>query len=143
MKPIYIVITLTLLFSSTVKAEYESALSVVESGLNAYKTKGARAAITTWIKGSGVEGSQQALSQTSSLQAIEVYFGKYQSYDIISENKMTKNIHSFLFVLNYEKGPLYAKMQTYKMTNGNWVASTFSFNSTPKDFFPDYIIYGK
>ena len=57
--------------------------SDVKQGLEAYSAGGAKAAIETWIKGSGLEGSKAAVAQANVMRQVEDFYGKYEGYDIV------------------------------------------------------------
>ena len=65
--------------SSKAGSPGEKLAPIVLSGLEAYKNKGLEEAVKAWIKGSGIDGSKEALAQANNLRQIEDYYGKYRS----------------------------------------------------------------
>ena len=139
----FLLLLLTFTFSSATFAAGKSAQDLVESGLKAYAKNDARAAIQIWIKGSGLEGSKNALSQANSLKQIEDYYGKYENYEIVRSHKLSKRSTIILFVMNYSKGITYAKFQAYKTKSNVWVATEFKFHTEAARIWPKADVYGK
>jgi hypothetical protein len=132
-----------LVFSSIATASDKPATSIVIEGLNGYSKAGASAAIETWMKGSGLEGSKEALSQANVLRQVEDYYGKYEGYEIIKDNKISGRSHMVVFVINYEKGPLFGRFQSYLSNSGKWVATEFKFHTEAALVLPKNIVYGE
>lgn len=125
-------------------AEAETpATSIVVSGLEAYKTGGATEAIQGWIKGSGLEGSKEALSQANVLRQVEEFYGEYQGFDIIRDHEMSPRVHMIVFVMNYEKGPLFSRFQSYLSDSGKWVATEFKLHTEANMILPNNVVFGR
>ena len=129
------------LFSSTAFAT-NSPEALVENGLKAYISNGAKAAIVEWIKGSGMDGSTQALSQAGALTQIEAYFGDVEGYEVLGVNEITKRSSMTLFVINYQKGAAYGRFQSYKKSDGTWVVTEFNFNTEAVQAWPSTVVFG-
>jgi hypothetical protein len=63
-------VTLTAQVSKT-GSSAEAPAPIVIGGLEAYKSKGPEEAVKAWIKGSGIDGSKDALAQANTLRQIE------------------------------------------------------------------------
>ena len=118
-----------LLFPSISFAVSKTAEEIVEKGLSAYKEEGAKAAIVEWIKGSGLENSKRALSQSNHLAQIEDYYGPYFGSEIIEVNAVSERSKMILFVINYENGIAYGRFQAYQSKEKGWVATEFTFHT--------------
>lgn len=114
---------------------------IVANGLSAYKEGGAKSAIEAWIKGSGIEGSKEALAQANMLIQISDYYGKYLDYELVKKNPISKTTSVSLVVINYEKGSVFAKFFTYIKPDGKEVVLTFNFNTNADAIFPSTTIY--
>ena len=123
-------------------AHAEKIPSILESGLKSYKESGPKAAIESWIKGSAIDGSKDALSQANMLRQIEDYFGKYQGYDLYKSNDLGPKSHLYLITMNYAKGVLFAKFFTYKPDNSEEIIQTFNFHTEVDQVWPSYMVYG-
>lgn len=110
--------------------------------LHCNKESGAKPALEAWIKGSGIDGSKEALAQANMLAQIGEYYGKYLSYELVKSNKISKNTNVYLVVINYEKGSVFAKFFTYVTPNGKEVMQTFNFNTNADLVWPSNAIYG-
>ena len=104
-----------------------SARALVERGLNAYLKDGATAAIQAWIKGSGLEGNTQSISQANTLRQFEDFYGKPESFDVIRENVIAPRSQMVIFAVNYTKGILFGRFQAYQTKSGEWVATEFKY----------------
>ncbi|MES9969027.1 MAG: hypothetical protein ABW092_03275 [Candidatus Thiodiazotropha sp.] len=143
MHKLILVLAFSLLTPLTCFAENDDATSIVKRGLDAYAKEGARAAIQSWIKDSGLEGSKEALAQANMLRQIEDYYGEYTGYDIVMENKITERVHTIVFVMNYDKGPLFGRFQSYRSNSGKWVATEFKFDTEAVMILPKSIVFGE
>jgi len=131
-----------LLFATTAHATNKTAEELVINGLTAYQNNDARAAIQTWIKGSGLEGSKEALSQANTIKQIEDFYGAYESYEIVKSHKISKRSTMVLFVMNFNKGITYVRFQVYKTKDGSWVATEFKFHTEASQIWPLSDVYG-
>ncbi len=122
--------------------EDNSPTQIIERGLTAYKKSGAKAAVKAWIQGSAIEGSKEALSQANNLRQIEDFYGKYDSFEIIRTNKITKKVAIVSLVINYQNGPLFARFDTFKNNKGQWVVATFNFHTKITQILSQEMVFG-
>jgi len=101
---------------------------VLVAGFKAYLEKGPEDAVRVWIKGSGIDDSKDALSQANSLRQVQDFYGSYRSFDVFKTRMVTSRVEAFYLVMNYDKGPLFAKFFFYKTEQG-WVLVNFNFNT--------------
>jgi len=138
-----LVLILALFMPLTSHAENTDATSIVTRGLGAYAKGGAKAAIESWIKGSGLEGSKEALSQANVLRQVEDFYGEYEGHDIIKDHQISERVHMIIFVMNYKKGPLFGRFQSYRSNSGQWVATEFKFHTEAALILPNNVVYGE
>jgi hypothetical protein len=117
-------------------AQNPTAISLVESGVTAYLKGDATAALKAWIKGSSIEGNQEALSQANLFRQIEDLYGKPQGYDLISEVPLTEKVKIVYFVLNMQRGAVFCRFQVYKTPQGNWISGRFDFHTEASKILP-------
>jgi len=122
-------------------AQQPTARAMVESGSTAYLKDGASAAVGAWLKGSALEGNTQATSQANSLRQIEDFYGKPEGIELISESAISKRSKVILAVINYEKGPVFARFFSYQLKNGNWILTEFKFQTEANLIFPEQVLY--
>jgi hypothetical protein len=122
-------------------AQTQTARALVEEGAAAYLKDGANVAINSWLKGSALEGNTQATSQANTLRQIEDFYGKPESYETISESSISARSKLILFVINFQKGPLYARFQVFQLASGKWVSTEFKFQTEAAKLFPDQMLY--
>jgi hypothetical protein len=120
---------------STSKHSNDDVPSIIVSGMDAYKTKGPDEAVKTWIKGSPVEGSKEALSQSNNLRQIQDFYGSYQSFDLISMRELSPSVRIYYLAMNFDKGPLFAKFILYRAEQG-WILTSFLFNTSDTAILP-------
>jgi hypothetical protein len=109
---------------------------VIVSGLDAYKAEGPDAAVKAWIKGSPVEGSKEALSQANNLRQVQDFYGTYKTFHLIQSRNLGPTSRMVYLVLDYEKGPLFAKFLVFRAEQG-WIVASFSFNTHPEAILPE------
>lgn len=117
------------------------ARQLVESGATAYIKEGASSAIAVWLKGSALEGNTQATSQANALRQVEDFYGKPESFETISESTVSSRSKIILFVINFHKGPLYARLQAFQLTSGQWILTEFQFKTEASAIFPTSALY--
>jgi hypothetical protein len=109
--------------------------SFVTSGLSAYKAKGPDEAVKVWIAGSPIDGSTGALTQANNLRQIQDFYGAYKAYEYVSSRSISPSTQVFYLVMNFEKGPLFAKFVAYKISK-DWILTSFDFNTKEEMIFP-------
>lgn len=134
---------ISVVFASYSVAQENEPISVIEKGLNAYKNKGAKAAVEAWIQGSALEGSKEALSQANNLRQIEDFYGTYEDFEIIKINNLSKRMVIVAMVLNYQNGPLFSRFDLFKNSEGKWVIAVFDFHTKSTEIFPSDIVFGQ
>ena len=133
---------LALFFVTTTGLAASSAIGVAERGLAAYVKEDATAAVRGWLQGSALEGNTQAMTQANSLRQVEDFYGKAESFQILSDHGISERSRMVYFVINYAKGPAYARMQAYRLTSGQWVSTEFKFHTEAAQIFPAHIALG-
>ncbi|WP_310601483.1 hypothetical protein [Desulfobulbus sp.] len=133
----------SVVLSTSAFAVEPGAKAFVERGLSAYLTDGPDAAIKAWLKGSGMEGNTQALTQANSLRQIEDFYGKPESYDIVKENTISPRSVMVVFTINHAKGIVFGRFQVYRTKSGEWVATEFKFNTEAAVLLPPEMVFGK
>jgi len=108
---------------------------VMVSGLDGYKTKGAEEAVRLWVKDSPLEGSNDNATQISVLRQAEQSYGAYQWYELISTRAVSPRTMVIYLVLDYERGPLFARFTLYH-SNHRWIMTYFDVNSREENIFP-------
>ncbi len=105
----------------------------VAAGLDAFRASGPEAAVTAWVRGGPHDGSKDALGQAASLRRVQVYFGPFDSYDVVAIRDVTPTVRLVFVVMNFKNGPLFAKFVAFK-GNGSWVLTQIDFE--PKHLWP-------
>jgi hypothetical protein len=108
---------------------------IVVLGLEAYKSSGPEEAVRAWTKGSAIDGSKDAISQANLLRQIQEFYGAYRAFEIVSTTDLSPKTRVVYLVLDFEKGPLFAKFVVYRSGQG-WVLAYFNFNTKEELVFP-------
>lgn len=108
---------------------------IILSGFDAYKAEGPDAALKAWVKGGPVDGSKDALSQANVLRQVQDYYGTYKAFDLIRVRTLTPTTRILYFVIDFEKGPLFAKFIAYRTDQG-WIITYFTFNTKDEIIIP-------
>lgn len=132
-----------LLASLAVQAQAPSPKAVFANGVQAYMKGGANAAINEWLKGSALEGNPQATSQANSMRTIEDFYGKPEGHEILSESPVSERSVMLLAVINFQKGPVYARFQLYKLATGSWVVTEFKVHTDATQLFPNSALFDR
>jgi len=108
---------------------------IVLSGLQAYRDGGPDAALRAWTKGSPLEGSKDALSQGNILRQVQDYYGTYRGFEVVSTRDISPKTRVVYLVLDFDKGPLFAKFVTYR-SEQDWILAYFNSNTKEELVFP-------
>lgn len=138
---IAVFVLLSVLTQPSFAQQKASARTLVERGLNAYLKDGATAAIQAWLKGSGLEGNTQALTQANNLRQFEDFYGKPESFNIVRENVITPRSQMIVFAVNYARGILFGRFQAYETKSGEWVTTEFKFHTEAAAVLPPEIVF--
>jgi hypothetical protein len=109
---------------------------VILSGMEAYKSDGPEAAVKAWIQGSALDGSKDALSQGTLLREVQDFYGSYKSFDVIRSRNLTPTTRIIYIILDYEKGPLFARFVVYRVEQ-RWILVSFIFNTKLEVIAPE------
>ena len=113
----------------------EALPTIIVSGLDAYKDKGPDEAVRAWIKGSPIDGSKEALSQANNLRQVQDFYGAYRAFEVIGTRDLSPRTRIFYLILDFDKGPLFAKFVVYQSDQG-WILTSFDFNTKEQAILP-------
>jgi hypothetical protein len=119
-----------------------SPAGVAQRGLDAYLKGDASAAVNGWLQGGALENNPQALTQANSMRQIEDFYGKPVSYQMLGEHSISERARMVYFVINYAKGPAFARMQVYQVGSGQWVSTDFKFHTEAAQVLPAHMATG-
>ena len=107
--------------------------------LAVYKAKGVQEFIKTLVKDGPMEGNVEIKTQIATLEKIELYYGKYQSYDILNIKRLSDSIRLVYLIINFEKGAVFGKLVAFKNKNKETVTS-FVFHTKPEKVLPEALL---
>jgi len=108
---------------------------IIADGMAAYAIKGPEEAIKVWLRNGPLDGDKGALSQGNTLRQIQDFYGSYESYDVIKAYNRSERVRIVYLVINFEKGPVYAKFTCYK-SEREWLVIDFLLNTKDKEVLP-------
>lgn len=111
--------------------------------MNAYAKEGGTAAIQALLENGPLDGNKASLTQANSLRQVEDFYGKYESFDVVTEKSLSPRVHMIFFIMNYSRGMLYGRLMGYKTASGQWVTTDFKFNTEVSELFPPQIFFEK
>ncbi len=111
--------------------------AVVLAGLEAYKAKGPEEAVKTWLKGSPIETSRDALNQSTNLLQIQDYYGAYLGFELLPTRVISAKTKVIYMVLDYDKGPFFANFMVSHAQQA-WIMTSFIFNTQEEAVFPSH-----
>jgi hypothetical protein len=117
------------------KRAIESLPPIIASGLQAYKDKGPDEAVRAWIKGSALDGNKDALTQANNMRQFQDFYGAYRSFEVISTRNISSKTQVIYMVLEYDKGPIFAKFIIYR-PDKDWIMVNFKFNTKEDVILP-------
>jgi hypothetical protein len=109
--------------------------AVIVAGLDAYKAKGPGEAIKVWVRNGPLDGDTATLSQADGLQQVQNVYGAYQSFDVMSSRDLSPRVRIVYMVMNYEKGPLFARFVCYR-SDREWTVTNFVLNTLDTEVLP-------
>jgi hypothetical protein len=107
----------------------------VVNGFNSYKSVGPEAALKAWTEFSALENSKESADQVSYLHQVQGLYGPFEGYDFISSRLLTPRTRIVYVVMNYERGPLFAKFVIYRAAQ-RWLLSGIDFNLREEMILP-------
>jgi hypothetical protein len=104
---------------------------VIFTGFHAFRDKGAIEALREWAKGGPIEGKPDVLIPIGSLRQAADKFGAFKDFDVLGMQEISPRVRNYYLVLNYERGPLFAKFAMYRSEDAGWVllGLTLDFDS--------------
>ena len=69
------------------------------------------------------------------LRQIQDYYGTYRAFEIVSTKDLSPKTRVIYLVLDFEKGPLFAKFVVYRSGQA-WILAYFNFNTKEELVFP-------
>lgn len=105
---------------------------IVRAGLEAYKLRGATAAVAMWMKDSPITDLSDV---TRGLEQIETVYGKMVGYEPLETVAFGSYASRTYLVILFDKGPVYARFDCY-MPKDQWIVTAFLFNTKPELILP-------
>lgn len=122
-------------FAAAQDAPAPSLPSIVAAGLDAYHSGGPDEAMRAWLRGSPIEGSNDAVTQAHALHAAQELYGNYRGFEPIGIKSFSSGTRTVYLVLDFDKGPLFARFLLYRSGAG-WIVTSLAFNPDPNQVLP-------
>lgn len=133
------IVLLALLLASCSGSEEEKLPKIITDGFEMYQKKGADWAINTWGSSWSEEYSSSKNILRNSLIENEKNFGAFKGFDPVKTVAIGKKYQQHYVTLLYEVSPVFAVFTTYQNPKDEWVVMNISWNSEPKEIFPEKI----
>ena len=111
------------------------AITAFSAATQIYVKQGNEAFIQYFGKDDPLADDKKTLGQAQGLQQIEQAFGSLQSSTVLSTKELGPRTCYLVGVLEYEKGPAFARITYYRGTKGINATSWF-FKTEPETFLP-------
>lgn len=131
-----IIFAYSLITARVVLAE-DRDLKIIISGFEDYKAFGNKKALHSWLKFGPQEDTDYSASLIEILSRTEKLYGDYKSYEVLKKYKWSNNVTYFFIVINYEKGPLFAKFMLYNFRNDN-ITYAIQLDTNPEIIIPEF-----
>lgn len=112
---------------------------IVVDGLEKYQFSGAAVAVPVWLQFGGPRIQERAAGYVDALREAEDYYGKFVGYHVVDSQKLTPATSVVYLVLNYERGPLFARFRVYEYKNTQYVTE-FATALTVEAVFPERLL---
>ena len=112
---------------------------IVVDGLEKYQFSGAAVAVPVWLQFAGPRIQERAAGYIDALREAEDYYGKFVGYHVVDMQKLTPATSVVYLVLNYERGPLFARFRVYEYKNTQYVTE-FATALTVEAVFPERLL---
>jgi hypothetical protein len=108
---------------------------ILVTGFDSYKSAGLDEAVRVWLRGSPLEGTQEAAAQETVLHATQTAYGPYRGFDLASVRQVSPSTRIVYLTIDYEKGPLFAKFVMFHAEPG-WIVTSLLFNTNDTAVLP-------
>ena len=109
---------------------------IIVDGIEKYQFTGAAAAIRIWLNLGDGKTSPDASNYVSILTQAESNYGKFVGYHTVSVVQISPTTSLAYLVLNYERGPLFARFTTYQYKSFQSVTQ-MDFSTKLEAVFPE------
>lgn len=120
----------------------ESPQALLEAGLAALETEGPPAALVEWVRGGPQDKNPKVLDQAEILAKLQTVYGAYEDHQILHRHQITPRMEVLLAALHFAKGPLFVRIQAYRVSEGGWVATELRFHADASQLLPESLTYG-
>jgi len=106
---------------------------VITQGLDAYRNTGLDQAFRAWMRNSPLRWTP---SIAAPLQEAQQEFGAFSSWELIDIQGISPHTRVVYMVLDYERGPVFAKFLAYDTSQQGWVLTSLRFSMDPDAILP-------
>jgi hypothetical protein len=112
--------------------------SIVQNGLDKYRTDGSTAALDTWLAGSSLakDGKSRNTIQ-SQLSALEAANGKMLRFEQIGTISLSPSVRVGWYTICYANGVAFIELTAYQ-GKSSWIVSNIRVSPDYRDILPAY-----
>lgn len=106
---------------------------VITQGLDAYRKGDLDQAFRAWLRNSPIRWSS---SIAAPLQEAQQEFGAFEAWELVDVRGVSPKTRIVSMVLDYQKGPVFAKFIAYQSGQQGWVLTTLKFSTDDDSILP-------
>jgi hypothetical protein len=112
-------------------AQNRSAPDIVQVGIDSFRVHGFRAAVSGWLRGSGLLKSGAPHDETLKVfQDLENAFGQFRDAEVLRVVDMGARMRRTYLAILYETGPGFMTIDCFKADN-SWLVFNFTIGAKP------------
>lgn len=120
----------------TLRAQGASLPNVVTDGFHAYQVGGSDSAVRVWTRNWSGDDSGKVAALEQSLRAVGQQFGAMQGFQVVRSSTLGDRLRRTYLLIWYERHPLYAFFQSYRLADGAWKIIDLTWDSDWAKVFP-------
>jgi hypothetical protein len=111
---------------------------IVTQGFASFKALGNAAAMKIWLRGSSMEGSEEAGDELRTLANAEAVLGRFEGFEVLQLTQFGSRTFRVYVVIHYDRGPLFGSFLVYRLRN-DWVIQGLRFHPAPEQILPEVL----
>lgn len=133
-------ILFTGLFSITQAQSRLQPPALINQGFLAYSQNGLNAALQIWLQNSLLDRATLLRGELAALKYADTHYGSFENGEVMHTVAITPRVTRVYLVLYYEKAPLWAYFDLYRLRNGNQAISDVFFSPKVQVILPPDLI---
>lgn len=110
--------------------------ALINQGFIAYAQNGLSTALQVWLQNSQLDRATLLRSEMAALKYADTNYGAFESGEVMHTVAITPRVTRVYLVLYYERAPLWAYFDLYRLRNGNQAISDVFFSPKVQVILP-------